>query len=41
LPNETKAAAIIMLALKLMFALDDSTEYEIDRVTFELHALNQ
>lgn len=34
LPVETKAAAIIMFALKLMFALDDKTEHEIDKVCF-------
>lgn len=31
MPIETKAAAIIMLTLKLIFALDDSTEYDIDK----------
>lgn len=34
LPIETKAAAIIILTLKLMFALDDSNEYKIDEVSF-------
>ncbi|KAI6191753.1 hypothetical protein M3Y97_00261900 [Aphelenchoides bicaudatus] len=33
IPVETKAAAIIMFTLKLMFALDDSTEYEIDEIS--------
>lgn len=32
IPVETKAIAIIMLALKLMYALDDKTEYDIDKV---------
>lgn len=34
LPIETKAAAIILFTMKLMFGLDDSTEYEIDQVSF-------
>jgi hypothetical protein len=32
IPIETKAIAIIMLTLKLMYALDDKTEYDIDKV---------